>query len=81
MKTKCSTDKLLRLREMEQDCYSACHYLLQNEELAVTAAQQALTELFRSESSLNPEIVKASAIRHSLMLLAESRSAAVCALV
>ncbi|SDT50438.1 hypothetical protein SAMN05444162_4635 [Paenibacillaceae bacterium GAS479] len=81
MKTTCSTDKLLKLRQMEQHCYSACHYLLQNEELAVRAAQQTLSELFRSEGSLNPEIVKASAIRHSLKLLAESRSAAVCALV
>ncbi|MGN7453617.1 hypothetical protein ACTHPH_02245 [Paenibacillus pasadenensis] len=68
---KRSEERILRLRQSEQECYSVCYYLLGDERLAVQAAQQALCELFRSEdAAYGPERVRAAAMRQAVKLAA-----------
>lgn len=39
-------DRVKALKRLEQECYSLCLYLLENEKAAIDAAKQTLVELF-----------------------------------
>ena len=42
-------ERINKLREYEQDCYSICYYVLQCEKSACEAAKDALCRLYQSE--------------------------------
>ena len=62
-------------RQYEIQCYSVCYYLLQDEKLAVKAAQEVMTRLirddhFRNESKLSIEqYIKKEAMKQSLQII------------
>ena len=43
-------NKVAVMKKLEQDCYSICLYLLNNERDAIDAATRTLTDLFYDES-------------------------------
>ncbi|CDN43342.1 MULTISPECIES: hypothetical protein [Paenibacillus] len=74
MSKRDQADRIRRLRSVESHCYSVCMYLLQNEALAVQAAQDALCDMF-SRDSLHPDEVKKTAMEHALAAAGKARAA------
>lgn len=73
-------DRIHFLRAAEPQCYSICMHLLNDEQLAVKAAQEALFELYCEDDSMNRESVKKIAIRHALKLVRRPQAASAAVL-
>jgi hypothetical protein len=77
---KDQAERLLRLRAVESDCYSVCLYLLQDEALAIQAAQEALCDMFRRDI-FEPDEAKKTAMEHALAAAGRARAAgSICAM-
>lgn len=63
------------VRQYEVQCYSVCYYLLQDEQLAVMAAQEVVTRLLQDEkickgSDLSIKLyIKKEAMKQSLKVI------------